>query len=204
MSSLVGLNVNGLVYNGGYTRSNMFGLQLDYRQFLVKLASAVLGDPQTHLLLVPHTFAPDDSVESDPFACRQLREQLPAVMRNRVHVVAQDYDQNEIKGVIGLCDFFIGTRMHACIAALSQGKPTVGVAYSKKFAGVFDTVGMAQAVVDARHSTTEAALQKTLEIYAQRASLRFPLEQALSEARGTLLLVFQQMLVSASLKGETA
>ena len=46
------------------------------------------------------------------------------------------------KAVIGQCDFFIGSRMHACIAALSQGVPCVGVAYSMKFAGVFDTVGM--------------------------------------------------------------
>jgi colanic acid/amylovoran biosynthesis protein len=29
-TSIIGLNVNGLVYNGGYTRNNMFNLKLNY------------------------------------------------------------------------------------------------------------------------------------------------------------------------------
>ena len=65
-------------------------------------------------------------------------------------IVDREYDQHEIKGVIGMCDFFVGSRMHACIGALSQGIPCVGVAYSMKFRGVFESVGVADWVVDSR------------------------------------------------------
>jgi hypothetical protein len=45
---------------------------------------------------------------------------------------------------------FIGSRMHACIAALSQGVPTVGLAYSDKFRGVFESLGLERLVADLR------------------------------------------------------
>ena len=37
--------------------------------------------------------------------------------------------------------------MHACIAALSHGIPTTAVAYSKKFIGFFDSVGLGDYVM---------------------------------------------------------
>ena len=194
---LVGLNVNGLVYNGGYTRDNMFGLKLDYRRYLIDAATALLADPSTHLLLVPHTFAPDDSVESDPAACVKLREQLLPGLQTRVHTVRGEYDQNEIKGIIGLCDFFIGSRMHACIAALSQGIPTVGVAYSKKFKGVFESVGMPGSVLDGREYDSGVAVEKTMEIFQKRELLRDSLVGAVKEAQEKLYATFRELLAGS-------
>ena len=136
------------MYYGGYTRANMFGLKLDYRTFVKCLVEQLLSDKSNRILLVPHTFAAGGRVESDPAACRELKQGLPPSLRDRVHLVTQEYDQHQIKGVIGMCDFFIGSRMHACIAALSQGIPTVGVAYSRKFAGVFEMVGAEDWVID--------------------------------------------------------
>ena len=36
------------------------------------------------------------------------------------------------------CRFFIGSRMHACIFALSSAVPTIGLAYQPKFFGLFE------------------------------------------------------------------
>lgn len=36
------------------------------------------------------------------------------------------------------CRFFIGSRMHACIFALSSGVPSIGLAYQPKFFGLFE------------------------------------------------------------------
>jgi polysaccharide pyruvyl transferase WcaK-like protein len=194
---LVGLNVNGLMFNGGYTRNNMFGLKLNYPRFLVRLLEALLENPNQHLLLVPHTFAPPTSVESDPGACRTARDQLAPELRARVHLVEGEYDQSEIKWIIGQCDFFIGSRMHACIAALSQGIPAVGVAYSKKFRGVFETVGAEDSVIDGRDVDAEQAVNRVLELYAQRETLRQTLSSRVPLAQQRLYEVFQQLLPTA-------
>jgi colanic acid/amylovoran biosynthesis protein len=197
-SCLIGLNVNGLVFNGGYTRSNMFGLKLDYRKYLLDVVTALLANEDHHLLLVPHTFAPLESVESDPGASRSIMAALPQNLRSRVHLVTEPYDQNEIKGVIGLCDFFIGSRMHACIAALSQGIPTVAVAYSRKFRGVFESVGVGDCVIDAAEADTEPAVRRTLELFDRRRMTSAPLRANVAAAKEQLERLFAELLPSGS------
>jgi len=189
--TLIGLNVNGLVYHGGYTRANMFGLRLDYQAFLKRLVERLLSDESHRILLVPHTFAPAGSVESDPAACRDLLERLSPAIRHRVHLVTEEYDQHRIKGVIGMCGFFIGSRMHACIAALSQGIPTVGVAYSRKFAGVFETIGVADCVVDARDTGVEEAVERTEALFGQRTRTSAVLKPRVALARAELSKLFE-------------
>jgi polysaccharide pyruvyl transferase WcaK-like protein len=192
--TLIGLNVSGLMYYGGYTRSNMFGLTLDYQRFVKDLVERLLTSPSNRILLVPHTFAAAGRVESDPAACRELRTALPASLQQRVHVVTRDYDQHEIKGVIGLCDFFIGSRMHACIAALSQGIPTAAVAYSRKFAGVFDTVGAGNWVIDGRLVDVSEAVGRIEQLLAQRHADRELLERRVAAAQMELSGAFRELV----------
>src|SRR5687768_14293913 len=133
----------------------MFGLRLDYRMCVKRIAQQLSLEDCSRNMLVFHTFAQESTAQSDSAVCRDLIRQLPPTLRSRVHLVTDEYDQHEIKGIIGMCDFFIGARMHACIAALSQGIPTVAVAYSRKFAGVFETVGAENWVIDGRTQSVQ-------------------------------------------------
>ncbi len=197
-ATLIGINVNGLMFNGGYTRANMFGLKLDYPDFLRRLTAALLKDPATHLLFVPHTFAPPESVESDPEASRRVIREIPESLRSRVHLVSHDYDQHGIKGVIGLCDFFIGSRMHACIAALSQGIPCVGMAYSKKFLGVFESVGMREGILDGREVDAAGAVEGVLTRLKARAASQETLRSRVPAAQDHLRETFREMLATGA------
>ena len=115
--------------------------------------------------MVPHTFAPPGDVESDPDACRLITELFAGPKKERLHLLDREYDQHEVKAIIAGCDFFVGSRLHACIAALSQSIPTVGVAYSKKFKGVFESVGAGHWVVDATNvGAADATKQRSLPI----------------------------------------
>ncbi|MCE9614632.1 MAG: polysaccharide pyruvyl transferase family protein [Lentisphaerae bacterium] len=195
---VIGLNVNGLMFNGGYTRSNMFGLTLSYAAFLPELIRAILAVHPGELWLIPHTYGAPGDVESDDDASLKLLRDLPPDIRRRVRLVAATYDQHEIKWIIGQCDFFIGSRMHACIAALSQGVPCVGVAYSRKFAGVFDSVGMGDWVVDARSCTLPDAVSRVVDRYLQRNGIRVELAQRADQARQRLHEVFNHLCSQAS------
>ena len=193
-TGVIGLNVNGLMAHGGYTRNNMFGLMLDYATFLPVLVRSLLAEHPGELWLIPHTYAPQGDVESDNEAAQKLRDSLPRDLRRRVRLVTAEYDQHELKGIIGQCDFFIGSRMHSCIAALSQGVPCVGVAYSRKFAGVFESVGMAEWVVDARFHTLDAAVARIIALFHQRNQVRQELSKQAALARQHLATVFRELL----------
>jgi len=193
----IGLNVNGLMFNGGYSGGNMFGLALDYAAFLPELAHTLLAATTGDLVLVPHTFAPAGDPESDNDASFKLRAALPAALQSRVKIITGDYDCHQIKSIIGRCDFFIGSRMHACIGALSQGVPCVGIAYSMKFAGVFESVGMGDWVVDARSSDGPTTVRRCLELYGKRDHVRGSLTSSALLARRNLTAHFSRLLGGA-------
>lgn len=187
-SIVVGLNISGLLYNGGYTRDNMFGLKVDYRAFVRDIADLLLAQKDVVLLLVPHVFPPDESqVESDPLACKELFDELRGKYESRVFLAAGRYSHNEIKSVIGRCDFFLGSRMHACIAALSQHIPAVGLAYSKKFRGVFSAVGVEDYVVDLLAVDSQAALATIRRLFEDRERTREKLARTVPELQKQIL-----------------
>jgi len=197
--SVAGINVNGLMYSGGYTRSNMFGLRLDYRNFLLRIIELLLIEHSGQIWLIPHTYAAEGSVESDPDACKAVFNQLPEAQRARVRIITGIYDQHEIKGVIGKCTFLIASRMHACIAALSQGIPCIGIAYSSKFAGVFDSVGVGSWVIDARTADPSDALSIIQALYRSRDENRVALLDRVTKAKEELRCLFRQLCVEATI-----
>ena len=149
-SVLVGLNVSGLLLSGGYTRNNMFGLRTDYRKLIYRIVDELILKQKATVLLIPHVFGAEPGSESDVLACEDVFAELSSRYDGHLGIVRGTFDQCSIKYVIGQCDFFVGSRMHACIAALSQGIPAVTIAYSRKFLGVLGTIGLPHLVADAR------------------------------------------------------
>jgi polysaccharide pyruvyl transferase WcaK-like protein len=147
---LIGFNVSGLLAIGGYSGKNMFGLKSDYWQLIDTVLTRLLADPANQILLVPHVFGPETNAESDVNACRQIMAKFGDQYSGRLHYFPGYFDHHETKYIIGQCDFFLGSRMHACIGALSQCIPAVGLAYSRKFAGVMELVGEGACVIDLR------------------------------------------------------
>ncbi len=161
-AKVVGINVSGLLYSGGYSRDNMFRLACDYRELIVQLITRLLVETDVVIVLIPHTYGEPGNVNSDPYACRRIQESLDSAFRDRVTVIEEEYDQSEIKSIIGACDYFVGSRMHACIAAISQNIPTIGIAYSYKFLGVFGSINRSEDVVDARKESMETIISTVL------------------------------------------
>lgn len=179
---LIGLNISGLLYRGGYTQDNMFGLVCNYRKLVVDIVSCFAKKENHYVLLIPHVIQniSGPGIESDIYACQEVWNALPRFEQKKTMVVNGCYDQNQIKYLIGLCDFFMGARMHSTIAALSQCVPAVGMAYSKKFVGVFQTAGVEDCVVDMRQWDEAkiigqiAAISLNREKYRQRLAETIP------------------------------
>lgn len=190
---LVGLNISGLLCVGGFSRDNQFGLRFDYEMFSHTLLNWFMEKTNAHVLLIPHVVSSGIEGEDELFICQKLQRAQDFRYEERVHVVMQEYDQNEIKGIIGLCDFFIGARMHACIAALSQGIPTIGLAYSRKFRGVFESVGANEFTIDMRDKGDEEILQLISIAFAKRHTSAGYLKSIMPGVKEQIETVFRSM-----------
>jgi polysaccharide pyruvyl transferase WcaK-like protein len=149
---LIGINVSGLLYMGGYTGDNMFGLRANYREVVEQIITTLLDRTTATILIVPHTFG----AEMEEAAGVALLQWTMRRHPGRVTRLAARLGAGEVKWLIGRTHFFVGARMHACIGALSQGVPTVGLGYSDKFIGVFESAGIGDAVVDLRTHEVDA------------------------------------------------
>ena len=174
----VGINVSGLLMGGGYTGKNEFGLQMDYPRLIRDLISHFqnLG---TQVHLVPHVIVPAGrlAAEDDYNASMKLHAEFPNT------IVAPAFETpSEAKTYIAGMDFFMGARMHACIAAFSSGVPVIPMAYSRKFAGLFGSIGYDH-TVDCTSETSEAIKTKIIAGFENRTSLQAETETALKTSR---------------------
>lgn len=164
----VGLNVSALLMRGGYTGNNEFGLQSDYPNLIRDLIRFFL-DQGCELHLVPHVVPHDPSMggysEDDSHANLQLAKEFPEVICGPYFA-----DPSAAKSYIAGMDFFAGARMHACIAAFSSGVPVVPMAYSRKFAGLFGTIGYHQ-TVDCTRDPAEEIFARVTAAFATRDAL---------------------------------
>ncbi len=187
---IVGLNISGLLYNGGHTGKNEFGLRCDYKPLVKKIVSMFAGGEDCRVLLAPHVIPRDSGVENDLEACWEVWRTLSPAEQGKVIVLDGKYDQGEVKYLIGLCDFFVGARMHSTIAALSQCVPAAGMAYSKKFAGVFQTAGVEEYVADMRQMDDSQILDRINELYEAKESARRQLRKIMPRVQEKVLSLF--------------
>ncbi len=178
----VGLNISGLLFNGGYDRANMFGLKADYPRAMRRLAGALAGDESrgaaggpVELHLVSHVISEGEAVENDYRAAECVAAGIPGAV-----VAPRFASPSEAKNYIAGLDFFTGSRMHACIAAFSAGVPSVPLAYSRKFEGLFGTLGYG-ATVDCRSAGEEEIVSAVLDGLKQRRVLAAKTAPALEE-----------------------
>jgi colanic acid/amylovoran biosynthesis protein len=97
------------------------------------------------------------TAENDLNPARRVQWQL-ADLGERVVVVAAETNPETLKAAYGQMDFFVGTRLHSNIFALSEGIPVIAIQYQPKTAGVMQMLGLADWVIDISEVETESLL----------------------------------------------
>ena len=69
-------------------------------------------------------------------------------MKDKSKIIDNTYTVEELKGIIGRCDLFIGSRFHSIVASLSMAVPTVAIGWSHKYHEVMAMFGQESYVFD--------------------------------------------------------
>lgn len=177
----VGLNVSGLLFNGGYSGANEFGMEVDYADYTRRLIRALLARPGVSVQLVSHVNSDALPQDDDRRVAVRLAAEFPDLVR------APDFTSpSDAKSYISGLDFLVAGRMHACIAAFSSGVPVAPVAYSRKFAGLFEGVLRYPHLVPVKGMSTEAAVDFTMDCFDRRDALKADIERGTLDVQGLL------------------
>lgn len=184
----VGLNISALLWHGGYTQDNQFGLKDDYQKTVREIISFFLSIPNVKLHLIPHVVGSERHVENDYAVSFDLQKEF-----NNQNLILSPLFLSPVdaKDYISGMDFFMGARMHSTIAAFSSGVPVIPMAYSRKFNGLFIDTLSYNHMADLKTDTSNEVLDKIKDAFANRSLLK----EEIDVQNNTVVTEKKQLLV---------
>lgn len=174
--SVIGINISPMIIQN---EENSGAAYANYRT----LIRFILDNTDAKIALIPHVvWATND----DRIPLKQLYEDFN---RDPRLILVEDHTAPELKCIISKCDFFVGARTHATIAAYSTAVPTLVVGYSVKARGIArDLFGTEEGYVLPVQGLKESGelAQAFSKLYERRGEIRAHLEKTLPSylARG--------------------
>ena len=183
----VGINVSSLLYNGGYTGNNQFGLKTDYKEYINTLLEKLSENKKYQVFLIPHVIYRDgsDNIENDLYICNLL-----GALYKECKVISEFDDPSQLKDIISQMDVFTGARMHSTIAAFSTNVPTIPFSYSKKFEGLYNSLNYSY-IVDGKTLETVESVDRTLQLIENYSELQIDVQKS-NEIISNKLKVFYE------------
>lgn len=132
----VGVNVSALLFRRDISEGDRIKMTVDYPALIEAILARLARDPRVTLHLVPHVLAIDETYEDDYAVAEGLKARHPDVV-----LPPRFAGPSAAKSYVANLDLLIGSRMHATIAALGSDTAVLPLGYSRKFSGLFGSLG---------------------------------------------------------------
>jgi polysaccharide pyruvyl transferase WcaK-like protein len=175
---LIGINPSGLI-----SRFSGKGHQ-KAEDIMAKVIDNLAENLKATIIMIPHVYTPNDD---DRVAIDRIFHKVKD--KSKVEIIKNEYTPQELKGIIGQCDLFIGARMHATIASTSMLVPTVGIAYSHKMHGIIGKMlGQEKYVLYIRELKYEGLISTVNDAWENREKIKKELEMKIPMVKEKAML----------------
>jgi len=171
---LIGISVSKIISNYGFpelkSRKDKYN---EYVKLMSKIVDYLVDTLNATIVFVPHVIGPGDIDD------RTVADDICKLIKNKDKIISikEEYTPEELKGIIGQCDLFIGARMHATIASTSMLVPTVAIAYSDKMHGIIGKMlGYEKYVLDVKDLNYDKLISKIDDAWENREKIKKELE----------------------------
>ncbi|WP_372833769.1 polysaccharide pyruvyl transferase family protein [Pontibacterium sp.] len=148
----IGLNVSALLYSQQRSGSDRISLSVDFKSLVDQIIERLQKDDKYNIYLVPHVNSSEHQYENDHAVSVEIANKYPGVQ-----VAPEFFSPCVAKSFISGLDLLIGARMHATIAGISSGVPILPLSYSRKFTGLYETLGYPY-ICDLNNASNEDAI----------------------------------------------
>ena len=172
---LIGISVSRIISNYGFPElKNRKDKYNEYVKLMSKSIDYLVDMLNATIVFVPHVIGLGDYNDD-----RTVADDICKLIKNKDKIVSikEEYTPEELKGIIGQCDLFIGARMHATIASTSMLVPTVAIAYSDKTHGIIGAMlGYETHVLDIKDLSYDKLISKIDDAWENREEIKKDLE----------------------------
>jgi polysaccharide pyruvyl transferase WcaK-like protein len=176
------LNVSGLLWSGGTLVDGE-----TYRENILDLVRGLRASGR-NVTLMPHVLD-STNVDNDVPTCSRLAQDFGLEL-----VVPETLA--DARAIVSAAAIVVGSRMHACLNALSVGTPAVPLAYSRKFAPLMSDLGWEHTIDLKSAASPAAAALRQIELLSDPCTsapriteLRKRADELLAETRRQLAKV---------------
>jgi len=165
---IVGVSVSRLItfYIPSESRGQSYA---KYVKLMSKLVDTIIENFDVTVIFVPHVIGPGEAYDD-----RLVSEDIYRDTRNqdKIRLIRGDYSAEELRRIIGLCEIFIGSRMHAVISAISMHVPSIALSYLPKTYGILKTVNQEKWIVPIQSLAYKEAEAKVKRLWESRDEIR--------------------------------
>ena len=174
---LIGMSVSKIIARYGFLDlKDNEGKYNKYIDLMSKVIDYLIDNLNATIIFVPH-------VMED----RTVADDIINLVKNKHKCISikKEYTVEELKGIIGECDLFIGARMHATIASTSMSVPTISIAYSHKTHGIIGKMlGQEMYVLDIRNLDYNVLILKIDDAWRNKEKIKRNLESKMDDIKG--------------------
>lgn len=177
-----GINPSGLI--GQYRKSSSKNSNEEIVNIFARVIDSVIEKFNANIIMIPHVY-------TEKVSDKKVISEIYDVVTNKsnVSIIQNEYNAKELKGIIGICDLFVGARMHATIAATSMYVPTVGIAYSHKMYGIIgQMLKQENYIIDIKDLNYDILMNKICDCWNNRNIIKHDLRTIIPQVREKALL----------------
>ena len=123
----------------------------NYINAIVEFLDKRAYDKKFRFYLMPQVIGPHN--DNDIIVSKKIQEK--ALEKDNIFLVMSDYQPGAIKQIYSQMDYFIGTRMHSNIFALSSNVPCIAISYDYKTDGIMKMIHKEEYVISITEITVE-------------------------------------------------
>jgi polysaccharide pyruvyl transferase WcaK-like protein len=141
----------------------------------------LINNTNAHFVFIPHCIGPTPG-NDDRTTAKEIAEKLSA-FKNRFTLITNEYSPQELKGLMGQCNFILGERTHALLGALSLPIPCMALSTEEDKRMHYIVKEMFQRPVYNLNAPDIADLQQAvLREWDNRANIKIEMQPRTAEA----------------------
>jgi colanic acid/amylovoran biosynthesis protein len=120
-------------------------------KFIIKTLN---NNPDIYFYFIPQVIYGDNE-DDDILISKNIYSLLSKFQKKRVKIINDDFSPKNLKWIISQMDYFVGTRMHSNIFALSSYVKTLAISYEPKTWGIMKMLKLESYVIDINKISSE-------------------------------------------------
>ena len=149
----VGITAREWIYPGYYDTQKK---NLEYINSLSEFIDLIIEKYDSTIYLMPQCIGPDP--DNDLIISNMIYDKVNN--KEKCIVLKEDYSPEELKYIYSKMDYFIGTRMHSNIFALSEKVPCIAISYDYKTDGIMNLFKLDQYVININNLNSKILFSK--------------------------------------------